>query len=874
LEGDACVPSGALNPGNDCERCTPEISAVGWSVADTGTTCSDGNGCTSGDTCNAGSCMAGTPLVCEDSLECTSTYCVEDSDTEGHCQVDINPGSCLIEDLCVTEGVGNPNNACQGCHWSSDPKAWTPVPVDTACNADDDGCTVGDSCSLLGVCEPGMNGSLACDDDVSCTIDVCEAVDANNHKCTNVTEVGCMIDGDCFGDQASNPENPCQICAPIVSETTWSNVPPWAGVACDADGNGCTTPDQCLSGACVAGNSLSCDDGQVCTADVCVSTGVTSSQCENTVMANWCVIDKVCIPNGSASMNNPCLFCDAAINQKQWVALTSGTACNDGTACTEFETCQNGACVGQAVECDDENPCTDDDCDPVEGCNNVPNTNACDDGIPCTVGDACSWGQCVPGTKTDCPCLMANQARRFGSHCLNVSKPASVLGNAGFTVDFWMRTTDAADAVVMAKETSPQVGDADWAIHHAGGDLTFSFGVAGQPDGTFSTAGAALNDGQWHHIALTRQASAVMRWYLDGVMVAIQSVTDNIPFGNNATLTMGCTGTGQEKWDGDLDEVRLSDFARYQTNFSVPGRHVVDIATRALWHLDEDSQTLIVVDGTGNGFDAVLSNGVGKTTGDVAAAFTVCCGNGTLESGEACDDLNAALGDGCSNQCDLEGGPLTQSGVFDGEESCLSMGSEVEWGPISAYTIEFWLKTTDKDSYLMTWTQGSGGTTWTSESIELTGKGRLQYAPLFGDSVYTDTIVADGQWHHAALSCQPAGGFGTTCTWFVDGSQDGDVEQVNTWAGGGTVFSAYFGCKEPGKGFYEGLLDEIRWTANTVYVQVPFIADSILSPGDGTEFFFNFDQPIIDDLVTDLSAHQRHAILPPAGSLSLSADTP
>ncbi len=63
--------------------------------------------------------------------------------------------------------------------------------------------------------------------------------------------------------------------------------------------------------------------------------------------------------------------------------------------------CPGGAC-GDPVECDDDNPCTDDVCDPVKGCMNIPNEDSCDDGDPCTRGDVCVGGACMGGPKLDC----------------------------------------------------------------------------------------------------------------------------------------------------------------------------------------------------------------------------------------------------------------------------------------------------------------------------------------------------------------------------------------------------------------------------------------------------------------------------------------
>ena len=52
-------------------------------------------------------------------------------------------------------------------------------------------------------------------------------------------------------------------------------------------------------------------------------------------------------------------------------------------------------------DCDDSNPCTDDNCN-AGVCEYTNNTNPCDDGLYCTEGDQCSAGLCSPGTGRDC----------------------------------------------------------------------------------------------------------------------------------------------------------------------------------------------------------------------------------------------------------------------------------------------------------------------------------------------------------------------------------------------------------------------------------------------------------------------------------------
>ncbi|HZN02987.1 MAG TPA: hypothetical protein VFD06_05320 [Candidatus Polarisedimenticolia bacterium] len=105
----------------------------------------------------------------------------------------------------------------------------------------------------------------------------------------------------------------------------------------------------------------------------------------------------------------------------------------DGTPCADrCHTCQGGVCSDTPVNCDDDNPCTDDPCDPTFGCLHTPrnclDTNPCtfdicdasdgcrhlpapagdqcDDGIACTIQDSCvansGGGMVCAGTVPGC----------------------------------------------------------------------------------------------------------------------------------------------------------------------------------------------------------------------------------------------------------------------------------------------------------------------------------------------------------------------------------------------------------------------------------------------------------------------------------------
>ena len=76
--------------------------------------------------------------------------------------------------------------------------------------------------------------------------------------------------------------------------------------------------------------------------------------------------------------------------ENRWATADDGSPCDDLDLCTTNDTVFEGVCAGEPKNCDDENPCTNDDCDPSIGfCENVVAALPCDDGDPCTTDDIC-----------------------------------------------------------------------------------------------------------------------------------------------------------------------------------------------------------------------------------------------------------------------------------------------------------------------------------------------------------------------------------------------------------------------------------------------------------------------------------------------------
>ncbi|MFC1591318.1 hypothetical protein ACFL43_02215 [Thermodesulfobacteriota bacterium] len=87
----------------------------------------------------------------------------------------------------------------------------------------------------------------------------------------------------------------------------------------------------------------------------------------------------------------------------EYIGCRNDSDCDDGNICNGEEACDlvSGCQAGLPLDCDDENACTDDSCNAVTGCVNLP--ISCDDGNACNGEETCDLGAgCQSGTPPVC----------------------------------------------------------------------------------------------------------------------------------------------------------------------------------------------------------------------------------------------------------------------------------------------------------------------------------------------------------------------------------------------------------------------------------------------------------------------------------------
>lgn len=147
---------------------------------------------------------------------------------------------------------------------------------------------------------------------------------------------------------------------------------------------------------------------------------------------------------------------------------------------------------------------------------------------------------------------------------------------------------------------------------------------------SMSTSTSGLMNGSWHHVAYVFDGSEG-RVYIDGNLVGSNSVNYSV-VSRDFSISSRESGSARYKGAGGLvDEFRISDTARYTSNFTPSTTPFIsDDNTLVLYHFDESgsdpSNLGMVIDASGNGNHGTFING------DYAQGVVGEDGGGAFES--------------------------------------------------------------------------------------------------------------------------------------------------------------------------------------------------------------------------------------------------
>ena len=588
-----------------CMACTcNELGEKVCAPADVGSPCLSPNCCFENATCQ----------VCDDSLG--------DCPPSGLQCTGIPETVCEPGEQCTVVTAACINGACSCLH--------TSLPDNTPCVSDPNACTEGDSCQN-GTCESGPDLPLTSDNPCealvcikgSVQITLLEGDCTDNNPCT--LGDSCKL-GQCIPESLVEcPQGQCSqsYCDPDLGECVAETIA--NGTICAAD-DPCIILAQCRDGLCHPEIYRTCNDGDPCTTDACLST---TGDCEHTTIT-------------------PCSQCE------------SDSDCDDGDLCNGSETCSedSGCQVGPALVCNDGDECTEDHCDPSGGC------------VFSTIEG------CGEPPILECE---GSSIEFDGNSCITIPDILQKHPDA-LTIEFWVSISDPEPQTTILDKRDAVLDDPGFEIRsnfQGSYPERLHFDENRPPKGSASGiyTSTTYKTGEWHHFAITRakpepqpglstctqnsecdagcpvtqgctcadsplggkecvatcvnhldcinegagktqacldgvcrRYTAKLRIFADGTPAGSPTWPGAYPdLGTNKSLHIGCrwkagAATGTNFFLGRIEELRISDIIRYEGSFSLMSTPFEnDANTIALYHFEEGSGSTIV-DSSGNGF--------------------------------------------------------------------------------------------------------------------------------------------------------------------------------------------------------------------------------------------------------------------------------
>ncbi len=160
-----------------------------------------------------------------------------------------------------------------------------------------------------------------------------------------------------------------------------------------------------------------------------------------------------------------------------------------------------------------------------------------------------------------------NVAEEFNgvNQWINLNADITNLNDASFTIETWIKTTGSGEGIVMSGNTNSvwETGERAFFIDSIGRPSFSGYGNG------YINGSLAINDGNWHHIAVVWEYSAPSGSgiiYIDGVNRTLSSTYVSNAFANTGAFSIARpnfnAAEAPDYFSGDLDEVRIWNIAR------------------------------------------------------------------------------------------------------------------------------------------------------------------------------------------------------------------------------------------------------------------------------------------------------------------------
>ncbi len=291
----------------------------------------------------------------------------------------------------------------------------------------------------------------------------------------------------------------------------------------------------------------------------------------------------------------------------------------------------------------------------------------------------------------------ANNALNFDGVDDYVKTAATLALGGNITYEAWVQTSSTGSWSGIVTSYSP--GDPfpvmQVSIHPSG----YVDAMVAKPADWYEVDSVGtVNDGQWHHVAVTyATASETFHIYIDGVDQALMVYGHSGPITDlnvNSNLVIGKNHLNGAPFNGAIDQVRAWNVVRTQAQIQANMTNTLtpEAGLMAQYHLDQgtagsdNTGITTATDSSGNGYDGTLNNfALSGATSNWVSGFTYCDNAGvvTNNADSGAGSLRQAIADACAGgtipfDASLSGGTIRLASTLTIDKNMTIDGSALD----------------------------------------------------------------------------------------------------------------------------------------------------------------------------------------------------
>lgn len=364
---------------------------------------------------------------------------------------------------------------------------------------------------------------------------------------------------------------------------------------------------------------------------------------------------------------------------------------------------------------------------------------------------------------------------RFGTGCSVDGTDDNVDAGSGssldftvneFSISFWLKTTTASvNSYLISKYKSTDAGG--YLVYITSGKINLFVETTSASNFAARASSSNINDGRWHHIeAVAKRNSSgnittsTIQLYVDGVIETAGTTqsagtVSNVTCAATCNLTFGSSSNSTFFYNGQLDDVRIYDYAR------TPSQALEDMNSGQPAPNSFGSSSASGLSGSALGYWK-FEQGYGTTANN----------SGNLGSAVA-GTLNNMASPATSTSGWTTSGKIGKALSFDGSDDFVSTSRSAL---VSGLTFSAWIKTSSSDATSAY--QGNAAQNIIGDNTDNVvlgfgvhnGKVRYNHFNSTWTAVDGNSTVNNNAWHHIAVTHDASSG---VITIYVDGKSDG-----------------------------------------------------------------------------------------------------